>query len=645
MKSIKLKILLSFCLTAVVSITILGMVVSIRIKNSISEQSETLAAEMTGTTYQTLNLPHNTFELLIRKSMLHSIDDLRMSSTLIANLETDRLKALQAELHAEANEHQLDFVILFDLHEHVVTSFPGTINTVTVERYAQSWEFSARMFRRLKENGPEASEVLVTFARHDSMTLSSFGLSERDISGKGALSIVAAGIVKNDFDEPLGLCLIGKLLNQYTEPLQHLNDIAGYVSVVYLDTIPAAQAGFATEKGGTVDPATLQIAPDVPRAVFASTENVNKELLLAGEVYLTSCAAIRSFTQENIGMLCIGLPQTNVAALQQAVLLCGQNTVREIQIWIFGIGILSAGIFLIAALMIATKIIKPLINGVDFASAIARGDLTVKFDVKRNDEIGVLIHALQEMSSKLHDIVSAIKTTADTVTSGSQTMKSRALQMLQGVNEQAAAAEETSASMQQMAVNIKQNAENALQTQRLATQAAEDTQQGRLAVSRAVDAMQAIAKEIAIIDDIARQTRLLSLNATIEAARAQDYGKGFSVVAAEVRSLSEQTQIAAIKINELAGSSVTIADKAGEMLARLVPDIQKTTTLVQEISAASKEQTLGVEQINRAVHQLDIVTQQNSSDCEEMTLIAQQLADQAEQLQESISFFTIDEEK
>jgi methyl-accepting chemotaxis protein len=152
--------------------------------------------------------------------------------------------------------------------------------------------------------------------------------------------------------------------------------------------------------------------------------------------------------------------------------------------------------------------------------------------------------------------------------------------------------------------------------------------------------MQEIAKRILIIEDITRQTRMLSLNATIEAARAQEHGKGFSVVAAEVRSLAERSQSAANEINGLANSTLKVAERAGDMLKRLVPDIQKTAELVQEISAASREQNTGAGQINDAIQQLDNVIQQNSATSEEMAATAEELAAQAEMLQNSVGFFT-----
>jgi methyl-accepting chemotaxis protein len=215
--------------------------------------------------------------------------------------------------------------------------------------------------------------------------------------------------------------------------------------------------------------------------------------------------------------------------------------------------------------------------------------------------------------------------------------------MSQGATEQAASAEEVSSSMEEMVANIRQNADNALQTEKIAMKVAEDAQKGGEAVAETVTAMQEIVKKIGIIEEIARQTHMLSLNATIEAAKAQEYGKGFGVVAHEVRALAERTQTAAVEINHVASDSIAVAEQAGEMLKKLVPDIQKTAELVQEISAASKEQNSGAEQINRAIQQLDNITQQNSATSEEMASTAEELASQAEQLQHTIVFFKVED--
>lgn len=307
------------------------------------------------------------------------------------------------------------------------------------------------------------------------------------------------------------------------------------------------------------------------------------------------------------------------------------------------------GIGLITGMFIAFSITSGLLTqlGSDPAVAanivrrVAEGDLTVKFGVRGKTTKGVLA-TIEAMVGKLNTIVADVKKASENVTSESQTMRSRAEQMSKGAAAQVAASEEASSSIEQMVVNIRQSANNALEAEEIAIRAAADAQETSQAEAQAVAAMREIAQKIGIVEDIARQTRMLALNATIEATRAQEHGKEFSVVAAEVRALAERSQTAAAEITLLASSSVPIAERAGAMLRQLVPNIQKTAELVQEISAASNEQNTGADQINRAIRQLESVARQNSVTSEEMSLTAEDLAAQAEHLYRGIAFFRID---
>ena len=308
---------------------------------------------------------------------------------------------------------------------------------------------------------------------------------------------------------------------------------------------------------------------------------------------------------------------------------------------------LSAAGAIVALLLlwiVTSATTRPIIEAVAFAEKLAEGNLQQQISVTHHDEIGQLQRALQVMIVRLNDVVAQVKRAAANVTSGSQQMSSSASEMAQGASAQAASTEEASASMEQMAANIRQNSENAQQTEKIATQAAVDAGQSNAAVEETVNMIREIARKVAVIDDIARQTRMLSLNATIEAARAQESGRGFAVVASEVRALAERSQAAAVEIIELTQTSVAVAENAGNMLTRLAPDIRKTATLVQSISAASREQDMGAGQINRAIQQLDHVTQQNSSTSEELAATAEELAAQAEQLQHAVAFFTLSEQ-
>jgi methyl-accepting chemotaxis protein len=275
------------------------------------------------------------------------------------------------------------------------------------------------------------------------------------------------------------------------------------------------------------------------------------------------------------------------------------------------------------------------------AETIADGNLTVT--VRERSQQDALMQALNRMVQRLNAIVLTVREAADNVSVGSQGMSQSMAEMSQGTTEQATAAEEAASSMEQMAANIRQNSNNALQTEKIAVKAAEDARTSGLAVQETVKAMQDITKKVSIIEEIARQTHMLSLNATIEAAKAQDYGKGFGVVASEVRALAERSQAAAVEIGQLTGSSIAVAEKAGAMLTKLVPDIERTAELIQEIAAASNEQTSGANQINRAIQQLDNVIQQNAASTEEMAATAEELSAQAEQLRATIDFFRSDD--
>jgi len=273
---------------------------------------------------------------------------------------------------------------------------------------------------------------------------------------------------------------------------------------------------------------------------------------------------------------------------------------------------------------------------------VADGDLSVHIDLKGNDTTSMLA-AIKAMIGKLTQIIGEVRTAADNLTNAAGQVSATAQSLSQSSSEQAASVEETTSSMEEMSASIVQNTENAKVTDGMASKAAKEAAEGGEAVSRTVEDMKSIASKIGIIDDIAYQTNLLALNAAIEAARAGDHGKGFAVVAAEVRKLAERSQIAAQEIGNLASSSVKQAERAGLLLTEMVPTIRKTSDLVQEIASASQEQTSGVGQINGAMGQLNQATQQNASASEELAATAEELGSQAEQLQQTMTFFRLDE--
>jgi methyl-accepting chemotaxis protein len=272
---------------------------------------------------------------------------------------------------------------------------------------------------------------------------------------------------------------------------------------------------------------------------------------------------------------------------------------------------------------------------------LALGDLTVKV-ITDEKNTHSLLNATRVMVEQLLQIISQTREVANEIVNSTEQINATAQSLSQASSEQAASVEETSASIEQMSASINQNTENAKMTDGMASQAAKQAIEGGEAVSQTVSAMKQIAGKISIIDDIAYQTNLLALNAAIEAARAGEHGKGFAVVAAEVRKLAERSQIAAQEISELASGSVSKAESAGKLLAEIVPAISKTSDLVQEISAASEEQSSGVGQVNTAMNQLNQISQHNASASEELAATAEEMSGQAEYLQQTMAFFTVE---
>ncbi len=286
-------------------------------------------------------------------------------------------------------------------------------------------------------------------------------------------------------------------------------------------------------------------------------------------------------------------------------------------------------------------IVLPVNEAMEVLAAMEMGDLSQTMNGDYKGELNAFKDTINNTIGKISQVISEVNGAASNIASASEQVSATAQSMSQATSEQAASVEETSASIEQMSASINQNTENAKVTDGMAMQASSDAVKGGDAVKHTVSAMKSIAGKIGIIDDIAYQTNLLALNAAIEAARAGEHGKGFAVVAAEVRKLAERSQVAAQEIGELASSSVEMAESAGKLLDTIVPSIKKTSDLVQEISAASEEQSAGASQINTAMEQINKITQHNASSSEQLAATSEEMSEQAAQLQELMSFFSV----
>jgi methyl-accepting chemotaxis protein len=322
------------------------------------------------------------------------------------------------------------------------------------------------------------------------------------------------------------------------------------------------------------------------------------------------------------------------------------------------LALLGAVIFAVLAGLFLSRIIAtPLARSVEVLKKVSEGDLTARLDVTTHDEIGQLGEAVNRAVAGMQDALHEVRATADTLAAAARQLSASAEEISSGAQEQAASLEETAASLEQITSTVKQNADNARQAGELASGSRDVAEKGSSIMRSAVSAMgeitdasRKISEIITTIDEIAFQTNLLALNAAVEAGRAGEQGRGFAVVATEVRNLARRSATASKEIKTLIGDSARKVETgsehvndSGERLNEIVSSVQRVTDIVADIAAASQEQNTGIQQVNKAVTQLDQVTQANAAQTEELSSTAQSLSGHAEQLQQLVARFRLEE--
>ncbi len=285
---------------------------------------------------------------------------------------------------------------------------------------------------------------------------------------------------------------------------------------------------------------------------------------------------------------------------------------------------------------------NPLKENSEKLERIAEGDLNI--DVELSDsqtELGVLNNSIFELVSNLKRIMGDIALGSDNVVNASQQISSSSEQLSQGANEQAASIEEVSSTMEQIAASVTQNADNANETKQASLNV--NSVVGGISdqTAEAVKANETMMEAVSLIEGIALETKILALNASVEAARAGDKGKGFGVVASEMRKLADKSREKIDEITTLSNTALTTSQENNNSIIEVLPQIASTTNKVSEIAAASNEQSNGVSEVNNAIQQLSSVTQENAASSEELAGSAEELSSQAEQLREVISYFKV----
>ena len=353
-----------------------------------------------------------------------------------------------------------------------------------------------------------------------------------------------------------------------------------------------------------------------------------------------------------------------------------QKSIGQIMVVLLVISLITIVSGFLIAWYITSSVVRPLIRAVDVSNSIANGDLTVKIESDSTDETGQLLNSMNNMITNLKKLIAGIKETSSNMASASEQLSASSEEMSKGVVSQSDRSTQIASAAHEMSQTVVEIARNASSIAVSASGTANVAKEGEHIVDKSVSEVKDIAATVSesskvmvslgersrqigdiirVISEIADQTNLLALNAAIEAARAGEQGKGFAVVADEVRKLAERTakatseigsMIGAIQeevqksvtsmdeVSKMVGTGVEFSTQTGEALHKIVSSVSELQMMVQQIASATEEMSATSEQISGDIMAVANVSKETSTGSEQIAGASSEVARLASKLLE-----------
>ncbi len=345
--------------------------------------------------------------------------------------------------------------------------------------------------------------------------------------------------------------------------------------------------------------------------------------------------------------------------------------------------VVIAGLLALLTQQLMRAVLRPLLKTVSVAQAIASGNLCNHIEVESQDEAGQMQQALIVMQNNLRQMIDTIRNESTQLHNTAVYLNQTSQNIVEGASEQADSATNVAAAMEQMIHNIQQISEHARNAQGISSQSEQLASSGGQVILDVVDGMSRIADAvnqssstisvlgqsseeiysiIQVINSIAEQTNLLALNAAIEAARAGEAGRGFAVVADEVRNLAARTSQSTQEITQMierirssteqavssmatgverVSSGVSLAQQAGASINEIRHGAQRAAAMVQEISSTIAEQSKASNEVALRVEQISVVAQRNHASIHQLAAATEQMESVVKAMQSSVARFNL----